>query len=90
MLSNYNGQEWPEEVRTNFLKYVSEGGAFVVVHAADNSFGNWAEYNKMMASEAGAAAMRNRVRISTSKTANCSATPRQAAAARTGRSWSLT
>ena len=49
VLSNYNGQEWPAEVKTTFENYVSQGGAFICVHAADNAFRNWKEYNKMIA-----------------------------------------
>ena len=48
VLSNYNGQEWPEDVKTAFVKYINTGGGLVVVHAADNSFGKWIEYNKMI------------------------------------------
>jgi type 1 glutamine amidotransferase len=49
VVSNYNGELWPEEVRTAFEEYVSGGGGFVAVHAADNSHPAWAEYNKMIA-----------------------------------------
>ena len=38
VVSNYNGQDWPEEVRNSFTKYVAEGGGLVIVHAADNAF----------------------------------------------------
>lgn len=48
VLSNYNGEPWPEVVEKQFEKYVSEGGAFVVIHAADNSFPKWEEYNRMI------------------------------------------
>lgn len=48
VLSNYNGQDWPEEVKKDFVAYVKGGGGLVVVHAADNSFGNWVEYNQMI------------------------------------------
>lgn len=48
ILSNYNGKLWPDEVRADFIKYVQNGGGFVVVHAADNSFGDWAEFNEMI------------------------------------------
>lgn len=48
VLSNYNGDMWPETVRKNFENYVGGGGAFVVIHAANNSFGQWDEYNKMI------------------------------------------
>lgn len=48
VLSNYNGQPWPVQVKLAFEKYVREGGGFVCVHAADNSFPEWPEYNKMI------------------------------------------
>jgi len=49
IVSNYNGESWPEEVRQSFEKYVREGGSFVVVHAADNAFPDWPAYNEMIA-----------------------------------------
>ncbi|QDT17092.1 ThuA domain-containing protein [Alienimonas californiensis] len=39
---------WPEETKTAFEEYVKNGGGFVSVHAADNSFGDWPEYNRMI------------------------------------------
>ena len=48
VLSNYNGAAWPQETQDAFLEYVRGGGGFVVVHAADNSFGNWKEYNQII------------------------------------------
>jgi type 1 glutamine amidotransferase len=48
VLSNYNGQDWPGEVKTAFVDYVRNGGGFVVFHAADNAFGNWKEYNEII------------------------------------------
>ncbi len=48
VLTNYNGQMWPEEVRGAFLSYVKGGGAFVVVHAANNAFGLWPDYNEVI------------------------------------------
>ena len=47
-LSNYNGQTWPEPVQKGLEDYVKGGGAFVVVHAANNSFSGWLEYNRMI------------------------------------------
>ncbi len=49
VVSNYNGDEWPEETRKAFDQYVKNGGGFVCVHAADNSFPKWKEYNEMIA-----------------------------------------
>lgn len=48
VVSNYNGQMWPGEVRTAFVDFVKGGGGFVVVHAADNAFSMWPEYNEMI------------------------------------------
>ena len=48
IVSNYNGADWPAETQKAFVDYMKEGGGLVVVHAADNSFGNWKEYNEMI------------------------------------------
>jgi type 1 glutamine amidotransferase len=48
VVSNYNGDLWPEATREAFEKYVSGGGGFVCVHAADNSFPEWKAYNEMI------------------------------------------
>lgn len=40
---------WPETTRTNFEKYIANGGGLVVVHAANNAWGEWNEFNKMIA-----------------------------------------
>jgi type 1 glutamine amidotransferase len=48
VVSNYNGAAWPESTRKAFVEFVSGGGGFVCVHAADNSFPEWAEYNAMI------------------------------------------
>lgn len=47
VVSNLDSQDWPENLKTAFDKFVSTGGGFVVVHAADNSFPDWPEYNLM-------------------------------------------
>jgi type 1 glutamine amidotransferase len=48
IVSNYNGQEWPAETKAAFVTFVRDGGGFVSVHAADNSFPQWKEYNEMI------------------------------------------
>jgi type 1 glutamine amidotransferase len=48
VVSNYNGELWPEAVRADFEKFVSSGGGFVAVHAANNSFPEWLAYNRMI------------------------------------------
>ncbi len=44
----YNAAPWPEATKQALDDYVNNGGGFVVVHAADNSFGNWTAYNQMI------------------------------------------
>jgi type 1 glutamine amidotransferase len=46
---NYNGADWSAATKTAFEDYVKNGGGMVSVHAADNAFPGWAEYNKMIA-----------------------------------------
>ncbi len=48
VVSNYNGAAWPEVTQQAFIDYVKNGGGFVVVHAANNSFGKWKEYNEII------------------------------------------
>lgn len=50
VISNFgfNAAPWPEQTRSDLEKYVSDGGGLVIVHAADNSFGNWDEFNLMI------------------------------------------
>jgi type 1 glutamine amidotransferase len=48
VVSNYNGALWPDATREAFEKYVSGGGGFVAVHAANNSFPEWKAYNEMI------------------------------------------
>ena len=49
IVSNYNGDDWSEATKKAFDDYVKNGGGFVSVHAADNSFPKWKEYNEMIA-----------------------------------------
>lgn len=44
----YGAADWPEQTRRNFEDYIKNGGGLVVVHAADNSWGTWPEFNKMI------------------------------------------
>ncbi len=48
VVSNYNGESWSPETQQSFVAYVHGGGGFVSVHAADNSFPDWPEYNQMI------------------------------------------
>lgn len=48
VVSNYNGDPWPKETQSDFVEFVAHGGGFVCVHAADNAFPDWPEYNAMI------------------------------------------
>lgn len=48
VVSNYNGQAWPKETQQAFVDYVRGGGGLVVIHAADNAFSDWGEYNRII------------------------------------------
>ena len=48
VLSNYNGVRWPRETEQALVDYVSKGGGLIIVHAANNSFPDWKEYNEMI------------------------------------------
>jgi len=45
VVSNFGhgAADWPEKTQAAFTKFVSDGGGFVSVHAADNSFPGWKE-----------------------------------------------
>jgi len=47
LVMNYDAPDWPEALKAQFERYVSNGGGVVIVHAADNAFPNWAAYNLM-------------------------------------------
>ncbi|TLF44988.1 ThuA domain-containing protein [Maribacter aurantiacus] len=51
IISNFGNEAalWPLATRKNFQDYVSNGGGLVIVHAANNAWGDWEEYNKMIA-----------------------------------------
>ena len=44
----YNAAAWPQETQTALEAYLRGGGGLVVVHAADNSFPEWEEFNRMI------------------------------------------
>ena len=48
IISNYDAPDWPADLKASFEKYMSNGGGFVSVHAADNSFPGWKAYNEMI------------------------------------------
>lgn len=45
---NYGGPTWIEPVRKDFEKYVSDGGAVVVIHSSVVPMADWKGYNEMI------------------------------------------
>lgn len=45
---NYNGEDWSKETENGFVAFVKSGGGLVVVHAANNAFPTWPEFNEMI------------------------------------------
>jgi type 1 glutamine amidotransferase len=48
VLSNYNGEPWPAEVRKTLEDYVANGGGLAIIHAANNAFPDWPAFNEMI------------------------------------------
>src|SRR5689334_4253349 len=50
VVSNYDApdERWSDSLKASFEEYVRNGGGFVSVHAADNAFPNWKEFNLMI------------------------------------------
>jgi len=50
VISNFGWKaaDWPEATQKALERFVENGGGFVSVHAADNSFPDWKEYNRMI------------------------------------------
>ncbi|HEY7427069.1 MAG TPA: ThuA domain-containing protein [Gemmataceae bacterium] len=49
LLSNYNGDSWPKEFQKEVEDRLRDGKInLAIVHAANNSFGGWEEYNRMI------------------------------------------
>ncbi|MBI2807622.1 MAG: ThuA domain-containing protein [Planctomycetes bacterium] len=49
VLSNYNGPSWPKELNESLDSRLKDGKiALVIVHAANNSFGGWSDFRRMI------------------------------------------
>ncbi|MFD2256808.1 ThuA domain-containing protein [Luteolibacter algae] len=50
VVSNFGWKaaDWPEATKRNFEEYMKDGGGLVVVHAADNAWEKWPEFNRMI------------------------------------------
>lgn len=43
----YDGDNWSDRTMRNLEQYMEDGGGMVIIHAADNAFPYWKEYNLM-------------------------------------------
>jgi type 1 glutamine amidotransferase len=49
IILNFNrNQRWSSDREENFLNFVRAGGGLVVVHASDNAFPGWDEYDRLV------------------------------------------
>ena len=48
VVTNYQGEAWPQETRKDLEEYVAGGGGLVVYHFACAAFPDWKEYSKMI------------------------------------------
>ncbi len=50
VISNFGWQtaDWSPELKESFEAYIQNGGGLVVIHAANNAWGDWPAYNKMI------------------------------------------
>lgn len=50
VVMNYDApdERWSAELKSSFEQYVKNGGGLVIVHAANNAFGKWKEFNEMI------------------------------------------
>ena len=49
LVLNFNtNKRWSADREANFLNFIKGGGGLVVVHAADNAFDGWDEYDKLV------------------------------------------
>jgi type 1 glutamine amidotransferase len=48
VVMDYETRDWPAATKQAFDAYMKNGGGLVTVHAADNAFPFWAEFNEMI------------------------------------------
>lgn len=47
VVMDYDGEAWPDATQQSFADYLRAGGGLVLVHAADNAFPAWPEFQEM-------------------------------------------
>jgi len=44
----WKSSKWPQKTKENFENYMKNGGGLVIIHAANNAWGDWEAYNEMI------------------------------------------
>lgn len=48
IICNYRGASWSEKMQGEFVEYIKEGGGVFFIHAANNGFASWDEFNRII------------------------------------------
>lgn len=48
VVMDYETMDWPTATKQAFVDYMKKGGGLVTIHAADNAFPHWPEFNEMI------------------------------------------
>ncbi|MSU25076.1 MAG: ThuA domain-containing protein [Opitutus sp.] len=48
IVMDYETMDWPAATKAAFVTYMKNGGGLVTIHAADNAFPHWPEFNEMI------------------------------------------
>jgi len=48
ILLDYNGEMWPDRVKSSFDTYIAEGGTALAMHASNNPFPGWEAFEQMI------------------------------------------
>ena len=48
VLLDYNGEMWPDAVKSSFETFMAEGGTSMMMHASNNPFPGWTAYEEMV------------------------------------------
>ncbi len=48
VVMDYETMDWPAATKQAFVAYLKNGGGLVTIHAADNAFPHWPEFNEMI------------------------------------------
>ncbi|MGN6371181.1 MAG: ThuA domain-containing protein, partial [Phycisphaerae bacterium] len=47
-INQHPAPQWPDHVKTNFVRFIQNGGGALIYHSANNAFPHWPEYNDII------------------------------------------